>query len=57
MPGPLTVNRHQRVRQIGLDVRRCEEGRGLVRVGETVDRALGTFAVIEFQVHHRSAHT
>lgn len=57
MPGPLTVNRHQRVRKIGLDVRRCEEGRGLVSVGETVDRALGTFAVIEFQVHHRSAHT
>lgn len=55
MTGLLTANRYQRVRQFCLDVCCCNEGRDLISVGETVDRALGTFTVIYFQVHHRSA--
>lgn len=56
-PGQLTLNIHQRVRQFSLDVRCCEEGRGLISVGETVVGVLGTFAIIDFQVNHRSAQT
>lgn len=56
MTDVLTADRHQWIRQVALDVSCCNKGGGCRSVGEAIGRgALGTFTVIDVQVHYRAA--